>query len=138
MKTTSELTAADIKSAFPNLTPNESEIVLAIMQRKLIGDFFSSVEKWVNQCYNEPRKDERRLEALNQLLSGHGIEGVTPEGEVYPKMSYVNMGDTYRATIVHDFENNDFFLCSWGDWLEKWEEENPREEDESETEEADS
>lgn len=132
MKPASELTALDIRQAFRELTENESEVVLALMQRRLTGDFFSSVEKWVAQCHNAPSKDERRLCALNQLTEGHGTEAIKPDDEVYPKMVYVNQGDTYTTTILHDLETNEFLLGCWGDWLEKWEQENPRKEEEAE------
>jgi hypothetical protein len=134
MKTADELTVDDLKKAFTNLTKNEAEIALALMQRRLVGNFFSSVERWVNKCYHKPRKDDRRLEALNQLLEGHGTEGITPDGECSPKMAYVNMGDTYITTVIHDLERDEFLLGCWGDWLEKWEEENPREVEEAEAE----
>ena len=38
--------------------------------------------------------------------------------------SYVNMGDTYVATILYDIEKGEFFVTSWGDWVEEYEREN--------------
>ncbi len=69
----------------------------------------------------------------NELLDGHGVEGIRVEGAYVDNFSfdivgsYVNMGDTYDGTIVHDSENNSFHLTTYGDWLQQYESTHQRE-----------
>lgn len=76
---------------------------------------------WFAKCRNPPTAKEYALEMLNDLTGGYGTEGITPDGHVYPVATYVNKGDTYDRTIVHDLETDKFIETSWGDWLEAWE-----------------
>lgn len=84
---------------------------------------------WEAKCYNKPRRMEFALEILNDLIGGYGTEGITPENHVYPVAAYVNTGDTYSPTILHDLGEDEFRLTTWGDWYEQWELENPLDED---------
>ena len=55
------------------------------------------------------------LDAADRILNGYGIECVTgPDGET---LHYVNLGDTYDATICKD--SSGYFIGSWGDWYEQ-------------------
>ena len=83
-----------------------------------------SVSKWINQCYNKPNDIEIKMDALNELLEGHGVESIRME-EVYLDSYwsntiglYVNMGDTYNTTIVYSIIDDSFLLTSWGDYYE--------------------
>ena len=80
---------------------------------------------------------EWRLEQVSEFLGFHGVEGITPDGEVYPKASYANNGDTYKPTIVWDCDREQFFCCGWGDWLAEWEAENLTDEDNDDDEDDD-
>ncbi len=66
-------------------------------------------------------------------LGGHGVEAIrvvgAHAGNYYGDIiaTYVNMGDTYDLTLVHDSENNSFHLTSYGDWVQAYEEEHPPE-----------
>jgi len=71
-------------------------------------------------------RNERVLEALNKVLDCHGVEGITPDGSVYPIGAYINSGDTYSLTVVLD-EDGEFHLTTWGDFLEAWEREQAEE-----------
>ena len=90
--------------------------------------------KWIGKCYHEPRLADKKLEACNEFMRGHGIEGITPEGQVYPVAAFVNQGDAYALTVLLDIEENELLLTSWGDWLGTWEEMN-RDETEDEQDE---
>lgn len=82
------------------------------------------VSKWVKQCYNTPSDTELEMAVIDVLIDGYGVEGITPEGKVYPVAEYVNMGDTYDLTVVYDLENGEYILTSWGDFLSEWEKNN--------------
>lgn len=70
--------------------------------------------------------NERVMEALNKVLDCHGVEGLTPDGAIYPIGCYLNTGDTYSPTVVLD-EDGAFHLTTWGDFLEGWESEQAEE-----------
>ena len=69
------------------------------------------------------------MQAANDLMEGHGVEALRVEGVHVDNYhhdivaTYVNLGDTYALTLIHDSENNSFHLMSWGDWLEAYEQE---------------
>lgn len=75
---------------------------------------------------------DQKLNALDVVLDGFGVEGVRVEGAWIDNYhgdivaSYVNQGDTYTETVVYDHETDEFHVTSWGDWLEAWELEHER------------
>lgn len=85
---------------------------------------FPKTNKWVSSCYNLPKLNEIRLEAINEVLEGFGTEVIEVEGFIHQYYqgfgaSYVNTGDTYSPTILLDHINGVWRLTSWGDWVEK-------------------
>jgi len=68
------------------------------------------------------------LEEVDKIIGGHGIEAIRGEsyrGGYYGDIVglYVNMGDTYNATVVYDTETGEFELTTWGDWVEQHQDE---------------
>jgi hypothetical protein len=85
---------------------------------------FPQTCRWLNSCYHPPRTIELILEALNELLGGHGVEAIQHE-EIYVDRyhgnivaSYINTGDTYSPTILLDHIKNRWRLTTWGDFYE--------------------
>lgn len=76
---------------------------------------------------------EEKLDFLNGILEGFGVEPISVEGEWLDNYhgdivaSYINQGDSYSLTIVHDHESGELVLTSWADWLEEWERTHERE-----------
>jgi hypothetical protein len=75
--------------------------------------------------------EDEALEYANKKMNGSGVEPIRVEGEwdrYYGDVIalYVNMGDTYDLTIVYDVFNGGYIATSWGDFLEKWEQDNRR------------
>ncbi len=68
---------------------------------------------------------EQVLYAANELMNGHGIESleVGPNHNPARTAMYVNMGETYEATLIYDEDRKEFTWESWGDWQERVEEE---------------
>lgn len=90
-----------------------------LMDGRLDPETFESVEGWIRQSYHRPSDDELVMEALNKLLEGHGVEAVWPTDVVtQPRFEYINMGDTYDATIVHDLTTGHYHATTWGDYFE--------------------
>lgn len=64
-----------------------------------------------------------QLEACNDILGGCGVEAITANAHVngyYMEAValYVNMGDTYDATVLYDTARERFYVTCYGDWVE--------------------
>jgi hypothetical protein len=85
------------------------------------------------------RDAEETLEQIDNLIGGHGVEAVRDEHLEGPggyfndtPLLYVNMGDTYDTTICYDTIDGQFFIGSWGDFVEELDAEMASEEAEDE------
>lgn len=77
---------------------------------------------WVARCYWEPGQDEKIMEALNELSNGFGtcvIRDARRSLAHSERIEYVNQGDTYAATILHDPLNDRWWVGCWGDVAER-------------------
>ena len=100
-----------------------------LISGKLDPVTFEPVENWVRACYHEPSENELILAALNCVLEGYGVEAIRVEdawvdsfhGDIVG--TYVNMGDSYAATVVLDSETHDFIISTWADFFTAVEEE---------------
>jgi len=83
---------------------------------------YEEVKNLIDSCYNPPSFLDCQLVALNELLGGYGVE-YTPnydEGLLdVLGIEYINTGDTYSLTTIYDHEREEFFISSWGDYVEK-------------------
>jgi len=67
---------------------------------------------------------ERIMHEIDKLIGGFGVEAITLEGAYVDRFwqdavgTFVNMGDTYDATIVYDTANEKFLFTTWGDFYE--------------------
>lgn len=92
---------------------------------------YLSVKKWIDLCYNTPSRHELLMEAFNEILEAYGQEPMYMDGlyisNYYQNIacSYVNMGYTYIPTIIFDYYNKKFYIASWGDYYENYEQINP-------------
>lgn len=66
---------------------------------------------------------DNALDEINKILHGYGVEAVHDNqwGRYYLSIGllYVNMGDTYNQTVCYDTRKDRWFVCSWGDIVEK-------------------
>lgn len=96
--------------------------IRGVMRGDIDPATFPKTEAWIRQCYNMPSDTELQMSALNELIDGYGVEGLG-EGswrERYtPPFEYINMGDTYNATIIRDNRNGKFFVGCYGDVVER-------------------
>ena len=77
---------------------------------------FDQVRTYVSKCVHYPRNYYLVLMAINEVLDGYGVE--YHEGFNF---EYVNMGDTYTLTVIYDWDKKEYFLTSWGDYVEELE-----------------
>lgn len=78
---------------------------------------YKSANEFYNSCYNKPSIGLVCLYAINEILDGYGIEGISDPENSCDGFDYVNMGDTY-ATSVTLFDGK-FHVESYGDRIEK-------------------
>ena len=110
------ITAPSIKSFLSaNFTKEQAIACRDIIKGKKDPEDYESVQKWVSQCFNRPSDHELRREALNEILEGYGVEPIEKNG--YLVASYINMGDTYNATLLHSKGN--WRITTWGDFVER-------------------
>jgi len=58
-------------------------------------------------------KAKTALTLTDKAMGGYGIGDLWPE---YPRLSFVNMGDTYDITLY--YTGKSFQIGSWGDYVE--------------------
>lgn len=67
---------------------------------------------------------DEAMKEVNWILEGHGVEPIRDPDSYDPYYGdvvalYVNMGDTYNATVLFDIPEWKFEVTTWGDWVEK-------------------
>ncbi len=87
---------------------------------------YLAVRELERQCYNPPTRHHRVEYAINAELDGFGFEPIRADdhydsywGDTVA--TYCNMGDTYDATILYDVQRNAWYVTSYGDWVEQYE-----------------
>lgn len=89
----------------------------------------------VEEILDEGGKDA--LQQADRLLEHHGTEEIRDE-DVWDNYYgdavalYSNSGDTYNVTVIYDIEEGEFYLTSYGDWLEAYEHQKKLEAEENE------
>lgn len=63
------------------------------------------------------------LHGINETMGAYGVEGLGPMGSrldgFAPPFEYINMGDTYAATLLYNREQDRLFIGCWGDVVER-------------------
>jgi|ETNvirenome_6_85_1030632.scaffolds.fasta_scaffold17428_2 hypothetical protein len=94
--------------------PDELE---SIIEQKLPG-----TDTWVRSLHRSPFGSRiwRRsavLEGANEVIDAHGVEHI-PGSERVGTIDYLNMGDTYAATLIYKWDTDNLWISSWGDVVE--------------------
>lgn len=109
---------------FPHLDEAQAQQIRDLLHGTLKPTTFETVKAYAARCYSPPPEHDLILEALNEIIEGHGTEPIGVEGVRIDRYFgntaavYVNTGDTYSATIVYDTEQDRFELSTWGDYYE--------------------
>jgi hypothetical protein len=131
--------------AFRDLTPKNAKLIrkFAKAEDDTTGETLENLvpkvpatDAYVRSLYSSPYRSRIwrvtvALHAINELVEGHGVEGLGPgrSGDYAPPYEYINTGDTYSTTLIYDRDKDRLFIGSWGDIVEKegddWED-NPR------------
>ena len=80
----------------------------------------------VLELIGRPRDRGDIMNELNEILGGYGVEAIrTEDGEWIDNYhhdivaEYVNMGDMYVTTVVHDCRTGEFIVIDWASWMEQ-------------------
>lgn len=82
----------------------------------------NATETTLEQALDAARRGD--WEAANTLAGGYGIESVERSDRT---LQYVNLGDTYAATVCQEADSEPY-IGTWGDWIEAVEAEHCTEE----------
>ena len=83
---------------------------------------YPATRAWVDRCYHAPSRAEQVMFAANELVNGYGTEVIRGRyvndyhGDI--QAEYVNLGDPYILTLLHDHETSRYHIVCWGDWVE--------------------
>lgn len=96
-----------------------AKIARAIIDGSVHGYSIPGVREHFSRNYHPQSKLQTKMEALNRILGGYGVEAIQIAGEITNSkwLDYVNMGDTYAATILH--YNGRFVVGDWGSVVER-------------------
>lgn len=105
------------------VSKKKAKEIRGLMEGDINPDDYESVKKWMQRCYYKPRRVERVMEAINEILGGYGVEQITDsQWDNYwcdSGLLYVNMGDAYSPTICYDTRKDQWIVCPWGDIVER-------------------
>lgn len=111
----------DNLAAILDITTEKADQILKVVNNKLDPESFQSVQQWVNECYHYPSKLELKLEAINELLGGFGVEYIEAVDDCeYTQrgLSYINLGDSYHNTVIFNHSSNRWTFNYWGNIVE--------------------
>jgi hypothetical protein len=121
VKTFRNLSAADARLIKRIAKAHDERDQLATLIEKCCPE----TQSYVRSLHSDPYRSgiwrtTVALHAINVLVDGHGIEGLgEPRGGDYaPPYEYINMGDTYAATLVYKRDTDTLSIGSWGDIAE--------------------
>lgn len=115
--------------------PSEHELPTAENIEAGLGDYLKHeghdakaeakrIAKLIAGVRGDPDKADEVLKEVDDLLDAHGIEAIRGDYSVdnyYHDVValYINMGDSYDATLLYETENEQFLVTSFGDWVER-------------------
>ena len=108
------------------MTPTKQNIL------EVFGDYFihdgrdpeATARKLYRAIKNPKLSVDATMSLADELIEGHGIEAIRGDYQVdnyYMDIValYVNMGDTYNATLLYETDTGRFRVTTMGDWVEK-------------------
>ena len=103
------------------LPDGTAEAIRAILECKTVEavcELNSAASRMFGACYYRPALQAVKLEAINELMDGCGVEYI-PAGrnKRSPSIEYVNLGETYLDTVL--WTRGRYVVGSWGDIVEK-------------------
>ena len=102
----------------PDGTAEASRSILECNTVESVCDLSAAASRMCSACYYRPTLQSVKLEAINDIMDGHGVEYI-PAGRNRrsPAIEYINMGDTYRTTIM--MVRGRYVVGCWGYIVER-------------------
>ena len=103
------------------LSKEQAQKVKEILTGKSDLMAWASARQYYYSCYHPPTRHEMALYALNEAMGGYGAEYVPSvldtSYESYG-VEYINLGETYQATLCYDRNKGKWMIAAWGDIVE--------------------
>lgn len=118
----SKVTQKNVLSQFKNVSKQDALTIVKLVNGTLDPETLDAGRQRVSECYNRPDDTDLILTCINKILGGYGVEGAEwRHGAIYSRdfISYVNMGDTYKTTILYHPETCEFMVSDWGSVYEE-------------------
>lgn len=107
----------------PTVDRRAARLIRKVIHGTVAPEVASPVCKhWAARCYWEPSQNEKIMEAVCELSDGFGtcvIQDKRRSLEHGECIEYVNQGDTYAPTILHDPLIDRWWVGCWGDIAER-------------------
>ena len=116
--------APSIKTLRAHWDEETAAALRGVLTGQIDPETFDPVERWIRECFNPPSETELKLAACDAILGTYGTEPIRVEGAHVDNYhfdivaTYCNTGDSYAATILYDSERDEFYVTSYGDWIE--------------------
>ena len=112
------------------------EVIHAASDRYALEDLvtahdspFPVTRKWAHDCFSNPFtsqgwRETMMMSALSELIGGFGEEsshgkGQDRHGTAWPRYRYVNVGESYAATLILNADTGIVKIGCWGDLAER-------------------
>lgn len=111
------VTRKNVLDIFKNVSKQDALTIVKLVNGTLDPETLDAGRKRVSECYNRPHDIDLVLTCINVILNGYGVESsewTTNAIKTRDFISYVNMGDTYAATILYHPDKCKFVVSDWG------------------------
>ena len=102
----------------PEGTAKSIRAILECRTIEAVCELNGAASRMFGACYHRPTLQSIKLEAINDLIDGHGVEYI-PAGSNHrsPAIEYVNVGDPYLDTIM--WTRGRYVVGCWGEIVER-------------------
>lgn len=90
---------------------------------------FPVTRKWAHDCYSNPFtsqgwRETMMMSALSEIVGGFGEESLHGKGQdkygtAWPRYRYVNVGESYAATLILNADTGSVTIGCWADLAER-------------------
>ena len=78
---------------------------------------FPNTHLWINSCVHHPQWEERVMSCINEIMGGHGTQGLYSKGKSIAK--YISLGDMEASTIIIDNLTGRIYVTSLASYVTK-------------------
>ena len=102
----------------PEGTAKAIRAILECRTIEAVCEINGAAPRFFGACYHRPSLQSVKLEAINELMDGCGVEYIAAgRNRRSPSIEYINVGDTYLDTIM--WTRGRYVVGCWGDIVER-------------------